>query len=62
MMFNENSIKQDDHKSLNFDVSLSSVSSNDEYIALGFSNGTLKILTNDTDKKVALHCLFIILI
>lgn len=52
MMFNENSIKHDDHSALEFQVPVSSVSSNAKYIALGFSNGTLKILSNDAEKKV----------
>lgn len=52
MMFDENSIKQDHHNSLEFQVPVSSVSVNGKYIAIGLSNGTLKILSNDAEKKV----------
>lgn len=52
MMFTENSTKNDAHKSLEFPMPLSSACANDKYIAIGFANGTLKILLNDESKKV----------
>lgn len=52
MMFSENSTKSDNHKSIEYPVSISSVSVNAKYIAVGFSNGTLKILINNEDKTV----------
>lgn len=52
MMFSENSTKSDNHKSIEYPVSISSVSVNAKYIAVGFSNGTLKILMNNEDKTV----------
>lgn len=52
MMFDETSIKQDYHNALEFHVSVSSVGANGKYIAIGLSNGTLKILSNDAEKKV----------
>lgn len=52
MMFNENSTKTDDHKALEFPVPISSVSASENYIVLGFSNGMLKILSNNQQKTV----------
>lgn len=58
MMFDENSTKNDDHKSLEFPVPISSVSACDNYIALGFSDGMLKILSNNQEKsvKITINC------
>lgn len=50
MMFNENSSKDEKHKALTFKNTVSSVSTFDIYIAVGFSTGLLKIILND--KKV----------
>lgn len=59
MIFNENSTKQDDHNAMEFPVPVSCVTTNEQYIAIGFSNGMLKILTNDTAKKVETLDIFI---
>lgn len=51
-MFNENSTKSDEHQSMEFPSSISSVCACDKYIAIGFANGMLKILLNDQQKSV----------
>lgn len=52
MMFNESATKTDNHESISFPVAVSSVSVNDKFIAIGLSNGTLKILLNNKEKTV----------
>lgn len=52
MKFNENSTKQDNHNALNLLVTVSSVSANEAYIAIGLSDGTLKILLNEQQNMV----------
>lgn len=52
MMFDENSYKNDEHKAIEFKETISSVSVNANYVAVGFSEGTLKILLNNQDKTV----------
>lgn len=52
MMFNENSVKFDGHKSIEFPAGVSSVVVNKNYITVGLSNGVLKVLSNDQNKKV----------
>lgn len=52
MTFDANSTKSNDHKSIAFCAPVSSVSVNHKYIAVGLNNGTLKILLNDSTRKV----------
>lgn len=52
MIFTENSTKNDDHKSVEFPTPISSVSASENYIALGFSNGTLQIRSNTQEQMV----------
>lgn len=52
MIFTENSTKNEDHKSLEYSVPISSVNASENYIALGFSDGMLKILSNNLEKTV----------
>lgn len=52
MLFDENSIKTEKHKSLEFSVPVSSIALNSKYIAIGFSDGTLKIFLNNEAKTV----------
>lgn len=52
MMFNENATKNDNHEFITFPVSISSVSVNEKYIAIGFANGSLEIRLNNQEKTV----------
>lgn len=52
MLFNENSSKNDVHKSIDYPVPVSSVSVCKKFISIGFQNGMLKILANNEQKKV----------
>lgn len=52
MMFDDNSTKSDSHESIKFPTPLSSVTVNEKYIAVGFSNGLMKILLNNQEKTV----------
>lgn len=56
MMFNESSIKFDNHKFIEFPASVSSVGVNNplNYIAVGLSNGVLKILMNNQEQTVSI--------
>lgn len=62
MMFDGNSTRQEDHKSLVFSVPVSAVKSNNKYIAIGLSDGTLKILLNNDVKTVLASYPFSILV
>lgn len=46
MIFNENSTKNDRHRCISFPITVSSVSAMNNLVAVGFSNGELKIFQN----------------